>query len=76
MHTALALVLHQGKRYGYEVVSHNEVKPYQIEIEAPVQAGADAKMTLYTCTLKGETYGREVYIAKPLGEVTDCMVEK
>lgn len=59
----------QGKRYGYQVTSHNEVKPGQTEIEAPIEEGGQAKMTLYTCTLKGESDGREVYIAKPLGEV-------
>lgn len=59
----------KGKRYGYEVISHNEVKPTQTEIEAPVKSGDSAKMTLYTCTLGGESDGREVYIAKPLGEV-------
>lgn len=58
-----------GKRYGYEITSHNEVKPTQTEIEAPVEEDAAPKMTLYTCTLKGESDGREVFIAKPLGEV-------
>jgi hypothetical protein len=33
-------------------------------------------MTIYTCTLKGESDGREVFIAKPLGEVKDVMVER
>ena len=60
------LVDFQGKRYGYEIISHNEVKPNQIEIEAPSD---EAKLTLYTCTFKGESDGREVYVAKPLGEV-------
>lgn len=60
------LVDFQGKRYGYEITSHNEVKPDQVEIEAPSDT---PKLTMYTCTLKGETDGREVYIAKPLGEV-------
>jgi len=59
----------KGKRYGYEVTSHNEVKPTQTEIEAPIEDGELPKMTLYTCTLKGESDGREVYIAKLLGEV-------
>jgi len=58
-----------GKRYGYEITSHIEVKPTQTEIEAPLKDGEQPKMTLYTCTLKGESDGREVYIAKPLGEV-------
>lgn len=63
------LVDYKGKRYGYEIISHNEVKPTQTEIESPLKEGEAAKLTLYTCTLKGESDGREVYIAKPLGEV-------
>lgn len=63
------IVDYGGKRYGYEVISHNEVKPTQTEIEAPLRDDEQPKMTLYTCTLKGESDGREVYIAKPLGEV-------
>ena len=70
------LVDFQGKRYGYEIISHNEVKPNQTENEAPLLEGEDPKLTLYTCTLKGESDGREVYVAKPLGEVHDGMVER
>lgn len=66
----------QGKRYGYEITEHNEVKPDQTEIESPLIEGEPDKLTLYTCTLKGESDGREVYIAKPLGEVKDGMVEQ
>lgn len=58
-----------GKRYGYEVTKHTEVKPTQVEIEEPITDESDARMTLYTCTFKGETDGREVFYAKPLGEV-------
>lgn len=58
-----------GKRYGYEITKHTEVKPTQVEIEAPLAEGEEPHMTLYTCTLKGEADGREVYYAKPLGEV-------
>lgn len=61
----------EGTRYGYEVTKKTEVKPTQVEIEAPIADDADARMTLYTCTLKGETDGREVFYAKPLGEVDD-----
>ncbi len=57
-----------GKRYGYEVIEKYQVKPDRVEIEAPSD---EAKLTLYTCTLKGESDGREVIIAKPLGEVID-----
>lgn len=58
----------KGKRYGYEVTEKYQVKPDKVEIEAPSD---EAKLTLYTCTLKGESDGREVIIAKPLGEVID-----
>lgn len=59
----------QGKRYGYEITEEKSVKPDQVEIEAPLEEGEEPKMTLYTCTLKGESDGREVFIAKFLGEV-------
>ncbi len=62
------LVDFQGKRYGYEVEKSYEVKPDQVEIE---QKSDTARLTLYTCTLKGESDGREVFVAKPLGEVTE-----
>ena len=70
------LVDFQGKRYGYEIVEEKSVKPTQVEIESPISEGEDPKLTLYTCTLKGESDGREVFIAKPLGEVKDGMVER
>jgi sortase A len=50
-----------GRRYQYEVVRHYEVKPTQISIEAP---SSEPKMILYTCTLGGETDGRDVLEAK------------
>jgi sortase A len=50
-----------GKRYKYEVTRKYTVKPNQTEIEAP---SAEAKMTLYTCTFKGQADGREVLDAK------------
>lgn len=62
------VVDYNGKRYGYEVTEKYQVKPDRVEIEAPSD---EAKLTLYTCTLKGESDGREVIIAKPLGEVVD-----
>jgi sortase A len=70
------LVDFKGKRYGYEIIEEKSVKPTQVEIEAPLANGEDPKMTIYTCTLKGESDGREVFIAKPLGEVKDGMVER
>lgn len=50
-----------GKRYKYQVTRRYTVKPDHIEIEAP---SLEPKMTLYTCTLKGEADGREVLEAK------------
>lgn len=57
-----------GKRYKYEVYEVYQVKPDQVEIEAPLASGEDPKMTLYTCTLKGSNDGRVVIqarLAKP-----------
>ncbi len=70
------LIDFQGKRYGYEIIEEKSVKPTQVEIEAPLASNEDPKLTIYTCTLKGESDGREVFIAKPLGEVKDGMVER
>lgn len=50
-----------GKRYEYEVVRRFLVKPHQTEIEAPSDT---PKLTIYTCTFKGEHDGREVVEAK------------
>jgi sortase A len=50
-----------GKRYLYEITKKFNVKPTQVEIEAPSE---DAKLTLYTCTLGGENDGRNVVEAK------------
>lgn len=70
------LVDFKGKRYGYQITEEKTVKPNQTEIEAPITNASEARMTLYTCTLKGESDGREVFFAKPLGEVINGMVEK
>ena len=58
---------YNGKRYGYKVERIYDVKPTQVEIEAPSDT---AKLTLYTCTLGGSSDGRVVIEASPLGEVT------
>lgn len=58
---------YNGKRYGYTVEKIYDVKPTQVEIEAP---STTAKMTLYTCSLGGASDGRVVIEASPLGEVT------
>lgn len=55
-----------SKRYAYEILERKSVKPTQIEIEAASQV---PKLTLYSCSLKGEADGREVFIAQPLGEM-------
>jgi sortase A len=55
----------KGKRYKYQVTRKYTVKPDQTEIEGPSE---EAKMTLYTCTLKGEADGREVLEAKLIQE--------
>jgi sortase A len=62
------------KRYGYEITSQKQVKPSETSIEAPLESDDEPRMTLYTCTFKGESDGREVYFAKPLGEVVDGTV--
>lgn len=62
----------QGKRYAYEIEEEKKVTPTQVEIEAP---SSQPKLTLYTCTLKGESDGREVFIARMLGEVKNGAIE-
>lgn len=70
------LVDFEGKRYGYEVTEEKSVRPDQVEIEAPL-SDEESRLTLYTCTLKGESDGREVFFAKLLGEVNkDGLVER
>jgi sortase A len=51
------------KRYTYEVVKKYSVDRFAVAIEAPSD---EAKMTLYSCDLRGEAAGREVVEAKPL----------
>lgn len=58
----------KGKRYAYAVEEAKNVAPDQVEIESETD---EPRLTLYTCTLKGESDGREVFFAKPLGEVVD-----
>lgn len=54
----------EGRRYKYQIYETYQVKPDQVEIEAPVEAGGQAKLTLYTCTLKGASDGRVVIQAR------------
>lgn len=44
-------------RYKYQVVRRFSVKPTELSIEDP---SAEAKLTLYSCTLRGQADGREV----------------
>lgn len=54
----------EGQRYKYEIYKIYQVKPEQTEIEAPIAAGEEPRMTLYTCTLKGSADGRVVLLAR------------
>jgi sortase A len=60
-----------GTRYEYEIVKRFSVAPTQVEIEAESET---SKMTLYTCTLKGEKDGREVIEARLSQENVDPAV--
>jgi sortase A len=57
-----------GKRYQYKVTTRYKVEPTQIEIEAPSNT---AKMTLYSCTFKGQADGREVVEATLVAKSVD-----
>lgn len=57
------LVDYNNKRYTYKITRKYQVDRYALSIEAP---SVDAKMTLYSCDLRGEQAGREVIEAKPV----------
>ena len=57
---------YNGVRYAYQIDNIFDVKPTQIEIEAPSD---EPKLTLYSCELSGPDAGRVVITAKPLGKV-------
>lgn len=57
---------YEGKRYAYTVNKKYAVSEDATEIEAPSE---DAKLTLYSCDLRGPEAGREVIEAKPVGTV-------
>lgn len=63
---------HQGVRYQYEITKKYTVKPTQTEIEA---LSNEAKMTLYSCTFKGEADGRDVLEAKLIAKDVDPAAE-
>lgn len=68
------IVDYDGKRYLYSIDRIFDVKPSQVEIEAPSDT---PKLTLYTCTLGGAVDGRVVMTATPEGEVlVDSSVEQ
>ena len=62
---------YQGKRYAYEIEKKYEVAPTSVAIE---DQSKEAKMTLYSCTLGGSSDGRDVFDAKPLGEIAKLEV--
>lgn len=54
---------YNGKRFDYKITRKYQVDRYAIAIEGP---STDAKMTLYSCDLRGEQAGREVIEARPV----------
>lgn len=63
---------YNGSRYKYQVTRKYTVKPNQVEIEAPSDT---PKMTVYTCTLRGEADGREVLEARLIDSNVDPAAE-
>lgn len=55
-----------GTRYAYEVTKRYKVSDTETSIENPT---AEARMTLYSCDLRGPKLGREVVEAKPIGTI-------
>lgn len=56
-------VHYKGKWYSYETTKVYSVAPDAVKIEAPSE---EAKLTLYSCSLRGEADGRVVVEAKPV----------
>lgn len=52
-----------GKRYTYEISRKYQVDRFAVAIEDP---SPEAKMTLYSCDLRGEQAGRDVIEARPI----------
>lgn len=61
-------IFNDGKWYDYVVTKNYSVDRNAVEIEAET---AEPRLTLYTCSLKGEADGRVVIEAKPLFESSD-----
>ena len=57
------LVDYNSKRYEYKITRKYKVDRYAVSIESPSK---DAKMTLYSCDLRGEQAGREGIEATPV----------
>lgn len=57
---------YKGVRYAYEVTKRYKVGANEVSIEKPM---TDARMTMYTCDLRGWRTSREVIEAKPVGTV-------
>jgi LPXTG-site transpeptidase (sortase) family protein len=55
---------YHNRRYEYIVSRRYSVKPTQVTIES---ASETAKLTLYSCSLRGAADGREVIEARPVG---------
>lgn len=58
-------IFYNSKWYSYKVTKKFDVKPQDTDIEAPSD---QAKLTLYTCSLKGSSDGRVVIIAEPFNK--------
>lgn len=54
-------IFYKGQWYDYKVNKKYQVKPNEVAIEAP---SSQAKLTLYSCTLKGSADGRIVIEAQ------------
>ena len=50
-------IIFKGKSYEYKITKSYSVKPTDVSIEDP---GGPARLTLYSCTLKGSADGRSV----------------
>ncbi|MFZ1812025.1 MAG: sortase [Candidatus Saccharimonadales bacterium] len=55
-----------GVRYAYSVTKRYKVSETEVAIES---ATKDARLTMYSCDLRGSKAGREVVEAKPVGTV-------
>ncbi len=56
----------KGVRYAYEVTKHYKVSANDVSIE---RTQPDARMTMYSCDLRGWRTSREVIEAKPVGTI-------